>query len=233
MNHALGEVPEWVPVRLDPVGPFRCAEEVAAYREDFERAARAQGVQPVRWPDPFPADTDWAMLAATYTKQIGRAVAFSLAAFRQAFAGGRDLGERDSVLIAAAACELHPAAVIKGAELARHARAARGRQRGRPRGGGRQRARRGDRRRRRDRGPGVKANRAYELTVRRGGRGPALLANADRVDIVEVVEIDSGEVALFWDTTAAQTGRLARALKADLAQLDADEFIARWRRFQV
>jgi len=79
----------------------------------------------------------------------------------------------------------------------------------------------------------VKANRAYELTVRRGGRGPALLANADRVDIVEVVEIDSGEVALFWDTTAAQTGRLARALKADLAQLDADEFIARWRRFQV
>ncbi len=117
MNHALGEVPEWVPVRLESVGPFRCAEEVAAYREDLERAARAQGVQPVRWPDPFPADTDWAMLAATYTKEIGRAVAFSLAAFRQAFAGGRDLGERDSVLIAAAACELHPAAVIKGAEL--------------------------------------------------------------------------------------------------------------------
>ncbi len=79
----------------------------------------------------------------------------------------------------------------------------------------------------------MKANRAYELTVRRGGRGPALLANAGRVDTVEVVEIDTGEVALFWDTTAAQTGRLARALKADLAQLGADEFIARWRRFQV
>jgi 2-hydroxychromene-2-carboxylate isomerase len=117
VNHALGEVPEWVPVRLESVGPFRCAEEVAAYREDLERAARAQGVQAMRWPEPFPADTDWAMLAATYAKQIGRAVAFSLAAFRQAFAGGRDLGERDSVLIAAAACELHPAAVIKGAEL--------------------------------------------------------------------------------------------------------------------
>ena len=117
VNHALGEVPEWVPVRLESVGPFRCAEEIAAYREDLERAAAAQGVQPVRWPDPFPADTEWAMLAATYAKQIGRAVAFSLAAFRQAFAGGRDLGERDSVLIAAAACEMHPAAVIKGAEL--------------------------------------------------------------------------------------------------------------------
>ena len=48
------------------------------------------------------------MLVATYAKQIGRAVAFSLAAFRQAFAGGRDLGERDNVLIAAAACEMHP-----------------------------------------------------------------------------------------------------------------------------
>ena len=113
----LGEVPEWVPVRLDEPGPFRCAEEVAAYQEDVSRAARAQSVQPLRWPEPFPADSEFAMLVATYAKQIGRAVAFSLAAFRQAFAGGRDLGERDTVLLAAAACEMHPVAVIKGAEL--------------------------------------------------------------------------------------------------------------------
>jgi 2-hydroxychromene-2-carboxylate isomerase len=116
VNHVLGAVPEWVPVRFEP-GPFRCAEEIAAYREDIERAATAQGVQALRWPDPFPADSEWAMLVATYAKQIGRAVAFSLAAFRQAFAAGRDLGERDTVLLAAAACEMHPAAVIKGAEL--------------------------------------------------------------------------------------------------------------------
>jgi 2-hydroxychromene-2-carboxylate isomerase len=117
VNQVLGEVPEWVPVRLGEPGPFRCAEEIAAYREDVERVARVQGLQPVRWPDPFPADSEWAMLAATYAKQIGRAVAFSLAAFRQAFAGGRDLSERDTVLIAAAACEMHPTAVIKGADL--------------------------------------------------------------------------------------------------------------------
>jgi 2-hydroxychromene-2-carboxylate isomerase len=115
VNHVLGEVPEWVPVRFDLA--FRCAEEVAAYQEDVERAARVQGVQRLVWPDPFPSDSEWAMLAATYAKQIGRAVAFSLAAFRQAFAAGRDLSERDNVLIAAAACEMHPAAVIKGAEL--------------------------------------------------------------------------------------------------------------------
>ena len=57
------------------------------------------------------------MLAATYARSIGRGVAFSLAAFRQAFAAGRDLSERDNVLIAGAACEMHPAALIKGADL--------------------------------------------------------------------------------------------------------------------
>ena len=55
------------------------------------------------------------MLVATYAKQIGRAVAFSLAAFRQAYAAGRDLGDADTVLLAAAACEMHPAAIEKGA----------------------------------------------------------------------------------------------------------------------
>jgi len=115
--HALGDVPEWIPVQISEVGPFRCAAEVDSYREDVERRAAALGAMPLRWPDPFPADTRWAMLAATYARSIGRGVAFSLAAFRQAFAAGRDLSERDNVLVAAAACEMHPAAVIKGAEL--------------------------------------------------------------------------------------------------------------------
>ena len=77
----------------------------------------------------------------------------------------------------------------------------------------------------------MKANREYELIVRREGRAPALLAGPGRVDHVEVVEIASGEVALFWDTLPAQTGRLARALRADLAQLEAEEFLAKWRRW--
>lgn len=79
----------------------------------------------------------------------------------------------------------------------------------------------------------MKANREYELKVRRGGRGPALLAGGDRVDHVEVVEIATGEVALFWDTQPAQTRRLARGLRADLAQLEPGEFIAKWRRWQA
>ena len=114
--HAVGEVPEWIPVSFGSPA-FRCAEEVASYQEDVERRAAALGLMALRWPEPFPADVEWAMLAATYAKAIGRGVAFSLAALRQAFAAGRDLSERDNVLIAAAACEMHPAAVIKGAAL--------------------------------------------------------------------------------------------------------------------
>jgi 2-hydroxychromene-2-carboxylate isomerase len=102
---------EWVPVVAPPA--FRCAEEVASMREDVERRAAAMGLQAVRWPDPFPFDSERAMLAATYAKQIGRAVAFSLAAFRQAYAAGRALDSDDNILIAAAACEMHPRAVLK------------------------------------------------------------------------------------------------------------------------
>jgi 2-hydroxychromene-2-carboxylate isomerase len=114
--HAVGEVPEWIPVSLD--SSFRCAAEIDAYREDVTRRAAVLGVMPIRWPASWPeGDVSWALLAATYAKWIGRGVAFSLAALRQAFAAGRDLSEPDNVLIAAAACEMHPTAVVKGVGL--------------------------------------------------------------------------------------------------------------------
>jgi len=74
----------------------------------------------------------------------------------------------------------------------------------------------------------MKASRAYRLIVTRGGRAPALLADADRVDHIEVVEIDGGEVVLFWDRPPHAASRLARALREDLSKLEADEFLARW-----
>jgi hypothetical protein len=74
----------------------------------------------------------------------------------------------------------------------------------------------------------VKANRAYRLIVTREGRAPALLADAQRIDHIEVVEIDGGEVVLFWDLPAHAASRMARALREALSQLEADEFIARW-----
>ncbi len=119
--HALPGPAEWMPVlaRELPRGEDaqRGEHEADALRENVAREARARGLQPLRWPDPFPFDSDFAMRAATYAKSIGRCVPFAQAAFRQAFAGGRSLAERDNVLIAAAACEMHPAAVLRGAEL--------------------------------------------------------------------------------------------------------------------
>ena len=50
-------------------------------------------------------------------------MAFSLAAFRQAFAAGRSLDDPDTLLIAAAACEIHPHAMTRALASERVARA--------------------------------------------------------------------------------------------------------------
>jgi 2-hydroxychromene-2-carboxylate isomerase len=106
-------VPDWEPV----FGPDLGVAQPAPDSQRWGLEAEAQGLQPLRWPADWPPDTRLAMLAATYAKRVGRAVAFSLAAFRQAFAGGRDLGDEATVLIAAAACEMHPKAVLRGIGL--------------------------------------------------------------------------------------------------------------------
>jgi 2-hydroxychromene-2-carboxylate isomerase len=121
--HVLPGAAEWQPVleRELPGGQdydaFRCEREREVFREELGRRATALELQPLRWPEPFPFDSDPAMRAATYAKSIGRVVPFAQAAFRQAFAGGRDLSQTDNVLIAAAACEMHPAALLRGIEL--------------------------------------------------------------------------------------------------------------------
>jgi len=74
----------------------------------------------------------------------------------------------------------------------------------------------------------MRARHAYRLILTRGGRAPALLADATRLDHIEVVEIDSGEVVLFWDRPPQAASKLARALRADLAQLEDQDFFARW-----
>ena len=110
---SLPVIPEWEPV----IGAEVREPDPDPGRALVEQLASEHGLQPVRWPPQWPPDTREAMLAATYAKRVGRAVAFSLAAFRQAFAAGRDLGEQDTILIAAAACEMHPTAVLKGIAL--------------------------------------------------------------------------------------------------------------------
>jgi 2-hydroxychromene-2-carboxylate isomerase len=116
------EQPEWQPILLG--GLFRHFErgswaETPARAEgmaEIERRAAEQGLPPIVWPEPWPGNTLVAMRAATFAKQTGRAVSFSLAGFRQAFAAGRDLTDADNVMIAGAACELHPRALLKAVE---------------------------------------------------------------------------------------------------------------------
>ncbi|HSK49253.1 MAG TPA: DsbA family protein [Solirubrobacterales bacterium] len=116
------EQPEWVPVLLGGLfgrfgrGSWSQTPARAEGIAEVERRAAAYGLPPVVWPDPWPGDTLVAMRAATFAKQTGRTVSFSLAAFRQAFAAGRDLTDPDNVAIAGAACELHPRALLKAVQ---------------------------------------------------------------------------------------------------------------------
>jgi 2-hydroxychromene-2-carboxylate isomerase len=122
VNSLFDSPPEWQPVLLGGLfkihgrdswgnGPGR--EE--GMRE-VERRASAYGLPAIRWPEPWPGNMLFAMRAATFAKQIGKVVSFSLAGFRQAFAAGRDLSEPDNVMLAAAACELHPNALTKAVQ---------------------------------------------------------------------------------------------------------------------
>jgi hypothetical protein len=74
----------------------------------------------------------------------------------------------------------------------------------------------------------VKANRAYHLIVTRGGVLPGPLAHPDRTDRIEIVEVATQEVILYWELPHRDAARLARRLRGDLAQMEAEDFIAAW-----
>jgi hypothetical protein len=72
----------------------------------------------------------------------------------------------------------------------------------------------------------MRANRAYHLITSRVG--PTFLADEHRLDRVEVVSIDDGEVVLFWDLPVKLAAKLLRELRADLAGMDAVRFTEKW-----
>jgi hypothetical protein len=74
----------------------------------------------------------------------------------------------------------------------------------------------------------MKANRAYELIVSRGGREPAFLSDPKRTDRIEIVSIDDGEVILYWNLGAKDAAKLLKLLRLDLVTLDAEEFFDKW-----
>jgi 2-hydroxychromene-2-carboxylate isomerase len=123
IHQVLPVTPIWQPILLGGIWQqtggrsWATTERRDEGMREIEQRAERYGLLPVKWPEQWPNNGLKAMRAATFAQQAGRTVAFALAAFRQAFAGGKDLSDVDNVLIAAAACELHPNAVLKGIEL--------------------------------------------------------------------------------------------------------------------
>ena len=120
-TRVLPEVPVWQPILLGASSRSTAGTRGRGLRRARGRAcARSSGAQPSTGcprsagPTRGRATCSPPCAPRRSPSRSGSAVAFSLAAFRQAFAGGRDLSDPDNVLIAAAACELHPRAVLKG-----------------------------------------------------------------------------------------------------------------------
>ncbi len=116
---------EWEPVDAAALGLPDGSGRIGPTpdRDALAAGVNKLGLLALRMPEVWPPDSGLAMRVATYAKGAGKSIAFSLAAFRQTFAGGRDLGDESTVLLAAAACEIHPTAALKGAGLRSTARA--------------------------------------------------------------------------------------------------------------
>jgi 2-hydroxychromene-2-carboxylate isomerase len=126
VNHVLPEPPVWTPIAYGFViahtGVMPWSFEEGARKEEgrreVERRARERGLLEVRWPEGWPQQTHSlaSLRAATFAAEIGKVAAFSLAAFRQQFNAGRPLSDIDNVLLAAAAAEIHPNALLPAIE---------------------------------------------------------------------------------------------------------------------
>ena len=123
VNSAMPVVPEWRPISFGHIlkqsgrrpWSFDPGADHDAHWEAIDARAAERGLPKLKRPAGWPIDT-YSVIgarAATFAKGSGRAVAYSLALFRQVFAAGRTL-DQETILIAGAACELHPNAVLKG-----------------------------------------------------------------------------------------------------------------------
>ena len=78
----------------------------------------------------------------------------------------------------------------------------------------------------------MRAKGRYRLVVRREGHAPAVLAAPDRVDHVEIIDVDEGETVLYWDLLPRDAKRVVAMLRAELETMDAQEFFERWASFE-
>jgi 2-hydroxychromene-2-carboxylate isomerase len=125
VNSDLPVVPEWKPISFGHMLQKTGRQPWSFHRDpdwnehwaEIRRRATERGLPELKIPAGWPIEsyTLLGLRGATFAKGSGRVVAFSLALFRQIFNAGRTL-EEDTVLLAGAACELHPNALLKGME---------------------------------------------------------------------------------------------------------------------
>jgi len=106
------------PPRLQPVlagaifahrgwGSWADTDARAANQADIEARARRYGLPPIAWPPRWPANSLSAMRAAVWAQAAhGAGAAFAHAAYRAAFAAGRDLAQVTTLQDAAGAAGL-------------------------------------------------------------------------------------------------------------------------------
>jgi 2-hydroxychromene-2-carboxylate isomerase len=122
LHTLLPEPVRWQPVLLG--GLFRLTgrsswalgdyQRRQAGMADIERRALTYGLEPMRWPDPWPADYLTAMRATTYAFAAGQGREFTMQAYRDAFRRGSELSVAENVLDSAQRTGLDREAVRAG-----------------------------------------------------------------------------------------------------------------------
>jgi 2-hydroxychromene-2-carboxylate isomerase len=110
------EPPQWRPILFGALvkelgrTPWGLGPDRDTHLAEIERRVVAYGLPPLAWPEPMPANSLHAMRAATVAAEAGNGSArdFALAAFREAFVCGRDLGDPEVIAAAAGSAGIEP-----------------------------------------------------------------------------------------------------------------------------
>lgn len=117
----LGEEPELQPVLVGAIfgyrgwGSWAGTEDRERNVAEVERRARAYGL-PLTWPPQWPVNSLLAQRAAVVAQRAGRLSPYAHAAYRAHFGAGRDLGDPEVVLDAAATAGLERETTARAVE---------------------------------------------------------------------------------------------------------------------
>src|SRR3954447_8883076 len=108
INQTLPEPPVWKPVSYGHIVahtgvlPWSFAEDRSEDFDEIAKRANERGLLEPKYPDDWPKfSTIKALRTATFAMEIGKGVAFSLAAYRQQFNGGGGGAAAGDTLLAA------------------------------------------------------------------------------------------------------------------------------------